>query len=157
MIKLKSIILENGLWNWYKQQLPNWPDYVIKDFIFVKLKSVDDMNSKKEWIDDLKKTYPTIKWKLEKLNLTFDSFDKDTKEIMKQRDMGKSNPHQVPKDTERHQTQASLLQRRGISKEPIIVIKTPDGYDLWEGWHRTLQYLKQFPEGFICPSWVGYP
>ena len=145
-----------GLWNWYKQQLPDWPDYVIKDFIFVKLKSVSDMEEKKAWIDHIKKTLPNVKWKLEKLNLTFDSFSKDTQEAMKKRDMGKSNPHQVPKDIERHQTQAALLQQRGVSKEPIIVIKKSDGYDLWEGWHRTLQYLKQFPDGFSCPAWVGH-
>lgn len=145
-----------GLWNWYKQQLPDWPDYVIKDFVFAKLKSVNDMKDKKEWIDHIKKMLYNVKWKFEKINLTFDSFTEDTKTIMKKRDMGKSNPSQVPNDTERHQTQAALLQKRGISKQPIIVIKKSDGYDLWEGWHRTLQYLNAFPNGYICPAWVGY-
>jgi len=158
MIKLKSLILEKnqGLWNWYKQQLPNWPDYVIKDLFFVKLKSTTDAIEKKAHIDTIKKVYPNLKWKFKKLSLTFDSFDRNTKILMKNRDMGKSNPFQVPDDEKRHQTQLSLLQKRGISKQPIIVIKKSDGYELWEGWHRTLQYLQHFPNGFTCPAWVGY-
>lgn len=158
MIKLKWIILESnrGLWNWYKQQLPTWPDYVIKDLIFSKLKSVSDMKDKKEWIGGIKKALPNVRWKLEKLELMFDAFSKDTQDTMKKRDMGKSNPYQVPNDTNRHQTQLDLIKKRGISKQPIIVIKKPDGYDLWEGWHRTLQYLQYYPNGFTCPAWVGY-
>jgi len=160
MIKLRQIILESnrGLWNWYKQQLPTWPDYVVKDFIFSKLKSTSNMKDKKEWIDNIKRIYPNLKWKLERLSLTFDSFGEDTKRTMKIRGMGKLNPNLNwgSNDAERHQTQLSLIQKRGISKQPIIVIKKSDGYDLWEGWHRTLQYLQYYPSGFTCPAWVGY-
>jgi hypothetical protein len=85
-----------------------------------------------------------------------DSFNKDTRDGIEKRSGGKLNPDQVPKDTERHQTQAALLQSRGVSKEPIIVIKRADGYDLWEGFHRTIQNLNQFPQGYTCPAYVGH-
>ena len=145
-----------GLWNWYKQQLPDWPDYVIKDFVYVQLKSKTDMEDKKYWISKIKEAIPNVKWKLEKLHLTMDSFNKDTRDGIEKRSGGKLNPDQVPKDTERHQTQAALLQSRGVSKEPIIVIKRADGYDLWEGFHRTIQNLNQFPQGYTCPAYVGH-
>jgi hypothetical protein len=27
---------------------------------------------------------------------------------------------------------------------------------LIEGWHRTIQHLKEFPQGYTGPAWVGY-
>jgi GNAT superfamily N-acetyltransferase len=43
-----------------------------------------------------------------------------------------------------------------VSEEPIIVAKLSNGYDLIEGWHRTIQHLKEFPQGYTAPAWVGY-
>jgi hypothetical protein len=160
MIKLKDILQEGnqGLWNWYKQQLPDWPDYVINDLFFSKLNTSQDLQDKKEHVNNMKQMWKGIKWKFEKLHLNFDSFSKETQDTMKQRQMGKANPNQVPDDEKRHQTQSNLIKKRGISKQPIILIKNTNtnGYELIEGWHRTMQYLNHFPEGYTCPAWVGY-
>jgi hypothetical protein len=49
-----------------------------------------------------------------------------------------------------------MIQQKGVSEEPIIVAKLSNGYDLIEGWHRTIQHLKEFPQGYTAPAWVGY-
>jgi hypothetical protein len=72
------------------------------------------------------------------------------------REGGSSNPFQVPRDAERHAHQLKMIQQKGVSEEPIIVAKLSNGYDLIEGWHRTIQHLKEFPQGYTAPAWVGY-
>jgi hypothetical protein len=47
-----------------------------------------------------------------------------------------------------------MIQQKGVSAEPIIVAKLSNGYDLIEGWHRTIQHLKAFPQGYTGPAWV---
>jgi len=44
----------------------------------------------------------------------------------------------------------------GVNPEPIIVAKLSNGYDLIEGWHRTIQHLQAYPEGYTASAWVGY-
>jgi hypothetical protein len=69
---------------------------------------------------------------------------------------GKANPDQVPRDAERHATQAQLAQQQGgVRKEPVILVKRPDGYDLIEGWHRTIQHFAEYPNGYTGPAWVA--
>jgi hypothetical protein len=63
---------------------------------------------------------------------------------------------QVPKDAERHAQQLKMIQQQGVRTEPIIVAKLNNGYDLIEGWHRTIQHLQQYPEGYTGPAWVAY-
>jgi hypothetical protein len=76
--------------------------------------------------------------------------------MIQSREGGSSNPYQVPKDAERHSLQQKMIQQKGVSEEPIIVAKLSNGYDLIEGWHRTIQHLKEFPQGYTAPAWVGY-
>ena len=102
-----------------------------------------------------KQEFGNIHWKLQNIKITFDAFDPESQRRMKERDMGSSNPYQVPNDAERHATQQAMIAKQGVSKEPIIVVKTPQGYELIEGWHRTIQHLKAFPEGYVGPAWVG--
>jgi len=61
----------------------------------------------------------------------------------------------IPKDKERHATQAALIQRGGVSQEPAILIKTPQGYELLEGWHRTIQHFAAYPDGYTGPAYVA--
>jgi hypothetical protein len=62
----------------------------------------------------------------------------------------------IPKDAERHATQAALAQQQGgIRKEPVILKKMGNQYELIEGWHRTIQHFKQFPNGYTGPAWVA--
>ena len=60
------------------------------------------------------------------------------------------------KDAERHATQARLAQQQGgVRKEPVIITKTTQGWDLIEGWHRTIQHFAQYPEGYTGPAYVA--
>lgn len=163
MIKLKNLLTEINAqqWNWYKnwckKYLPNWPEYVIKDMLFTKLTSHEDLEDKKNHMLFFRDEYPNMVWKLEKLNdITFDSFSKETKDKMFKRKMGNENLFQVPNDKKRLDSQIELIRKNGVSKLPIIVIKQNDGYDLWEGWHRTFANMKAFLEGYNCNAWVGY-
>jgi 5'(3')-deoxyribonucleotidase len=62
----------------------------------------------------------------------------------------------VARDAERHATQAALAQQQGgVRKEPVILIKHPEGYELQEGWHRTIQHFAQFPNGYTGPAWIA--
>jgi hypothetical protein len=149
------IELRQGLDQYLKQQFPDWPEYVVRDFLY---KNIKDMppNEMKEWLDFQKKDLPIKQWKLENLKITQDIFDAETQKRLNQRQGGSSNPFNVPKDAERHATQATMIQKQGISKEPIIVIKRGNQYELLEGWHRTIQHLKSYPNGYTGPAWVGY-
>ncbi len=62
--------------------------------------------------------------------------------------------HTAPKDVERHATQKELLAKKGTAPEPVIIAKTREGYDLIEGWHRVIQELIKFPEGYERKAWT---
>ncbi len=147
--------LRQGLDKYTKQQFPNWPDYVIRDFIYKGIKNMPS-DEAKEFIDTQKKELPVKQWKLENLKITLEIFDTETQRRLNIRQGGSANPFEVPNDAERHSTQAAMIQKQGISKEPIIVIKQGSEYELLEGWHRTIQHLNAYPEGYTGPAWVGY-
>jgi hypothetical protein len=102
------------------------------------------------WIDDQLKD---IKWEYKtNFPISMDIFGDKTKKELESRIKGEIR-QDVGKDIERHKTQQNLLKSQGISKEPIIIFKTKNGkYELGEGWHRTTQAFKMYPEGFIQPK-----
>ena len=145
--------LRQGLLGYLKQQLPNFPDYVIKDWIYKMIKKDDNINTAEgiqDWIDTQLKD---LKWETKtNFPITMDIFGNKTQQELKSR-IGGEIRQDVGKDIERHNTQQKLLKSQGISKEPIILFKTRDGkYELGEGWHRTTQAFKMYPEGFIQPN-----
>jgi hypothetical protein len=145
--------LRQGLLGYLKQQLPNFPDYVIKDWIYKMIKKDDNINTAEgiqDWIDTQLKN---LKWETKtNFPITMDIFGNKTQQELKSR-IGGEIRQDVGKDIERHNTQQKLLKSQGISKEPIILFKTRDGkYELGEGWHRTTQAFKMYPEGFIQPN-----
>jgi hypothetical protein len=156
-MKVSEIVLElrQGLSVYTRQQFPNWPEYVIKDLIYKGIKNMpsDEIN---QYIQSIKKEYPVKQWKLENLKITLEMFDSETQRKLNLRQGGSANPFDVPKDAERHSTQAAMIQKQGVSKEPIILIKQGSKYELLEGWHRTIQHFKVFPDGYNGPAWVGY-
>ena len=145
--------LRQGLLGYLKQQLPNFPDYVIKDWIYKMIKKDDNINTAEgiqDWIDTQLKD---LKWETKtNFPITMDIFGDKTQKELKSR-IGGEIRQDVGKDIERHKTQQNLLKSQGISKEPIIIFKTKSGkYELGEGWHRTTQAFKMYPEGFIQPN-----
>jgi hypothetical protein len=149
---MMGIITEvrKGWYNLLKQKLPNFPEYVFKDWIYRKVDNYKDYESFLNWIDEF---LVDIEWEYEKnFPITMDIFGDKTKKELEERISGLIRTD-VENDIIRHQNQKELLSSRGISEEPIILFKTKDGkYELGEGWHRTTQTFIQFPNGFIQPN-----
>jgi hypothetical protein len=99
---------------------------------------------------------PDTKWQLiPDMQFTMDMWDAQTMRLFKDRadgDMGM----QIPRDAERHDTQAKLAQQQGgVRDEPVIIVKGTKGYELIEGWHRTIQHFAKYPQGYTGPAWVA--
>ena len=149
-----------GAFNWLKSYLPTWPDYVLRDWLYRGLTKHDPNENPKEVIDRILasegmstktqwKLIPNFEFKIEKLH-------PDTQRRIKIRAGGSANPMNVPKDAERHATQAALAKKQGgVRKEPVIGKMTSQGFELIEGWHRTIQHFNQFPKGYNGPAWVA--
>jgi len=146
------------LWAWIQSKFPStqWPEYVQRDFLYAKAKGNQNQKDLEDFSDEIQRDFGRVRWRLEKLPITLDIFTPKTQRMIKEREGGSSNPYQVPKDTERHALQQKMIQQKGVSQEPIIVAKLSNGYDLIEGWHRTIQHLKAYPQGYTGPAWVGY-
>jgi hypothetical protein len=144
----------NSLFAFVKQHFPTWPDYVLKDFLYPQAKGIRNQAELDDFLKRNKQEFGNCKWTLTKLPITMDIFTPKTQQMIKSREGGSSNPFQVPRDAERHSQQLQMIQQKGVSAEPIIVAKLSNGYDLIEGWHRTIQHLKAFPQGYTSPAWV---
>ena len=155
-MRAQEFIIEarNSLFAFVKQQFPTWPDYVLKDFLYAQAKGIRDQAELDDFLKRNKQDFGNCTWTLTKLSIKFDIFTPKTQRMLQSREGGSSNPFQVPKDAERHAQQSQMIQQKGVSAEPIIVAKLSNGYDLIEGWHRTIQHLKAFPQGYTGPAWV---
>ena len=137
---------------------PDWPDYVIRDWLYPAVKGLSQSEIE-DFANDIAEEYPVHHWELRALNLKLSSFDAPTQRRIMARHGGSKNPFDIPRDAERHATQAQQIQQTGEpSAEPIIVIQRPGvrGLELMEGWHRTIQNLKAFPDGYRGQAWIGY-
>ena len=147
-VKEKVVEVRQGMMNYIKQQLPQTPDYILRDLVYPASK-----DGRTDLIDHIK----NYDWKLVKdMRVTMDMFDADTQRKLNDRKGGSQNPLGVPRDAERHDTQKQLIMQRGLPTEPIIMTINGNKYELWEGWHRTIQLLQMFPQGFKYPQvYVG--
>jgi len=147
--------VRSGLDRYVQQMFPTWPDYVIRDFVYKNIKGMSSQSDIQEWLDMVKRDYGQLKWSLQQLPITLDIFDPQSRQRIQARKGGSANPMQVPNDAQRHAQQQQMIKQQGVSKEPIIVVKTAQGYELLEGWHRTIQHLQAYPNGYKGPAWVG--
>ena len=164
----------NRMFQYIKSVLPNWPDYVLKDWVYglargdhqagVYFKPDDDFDKwgfNKETILKMVKDSglsPDTKWQLiPNMKFTMDMFEPKTKQRLIGRAGGSSDLGMgIPKDKERHATQAALAQQQGgVRSEPVLLIKSANGYELLEGWHRTIQHFHKFPDGYTGPAYVA--
>lgn len=161
-MRAKEFIIEyrRGIVDYLYQLLPKWPPYVIKDWLYQSF-SRRDFSPKTDvagTVDDMLGMFgldADTQWNLVDFNFKLGIWEPQTEEKLRER-INTSAVDYVPKDEQRHQTQARLAaQQGGIRKEPVIIIETPEGYDLIEGWHRTIQHFKMHPEGFVGPAWLA--
>lgn len=159
-ISMKLYELRNSLFHYVRNIVPKWPKYVVKELLYNSFsKEYDESDIKGEIFNLLKvmDISPDTEWKLSKVHFTMDMWEPETKERLVGRlddsDFGQNMG--IPKDKERHATQAKLLKQTGISAEPIIMLSTNRGYELFEGWHRTIQHFKKYPKGYSAPAYVA--
>jgi hypothetical protein len=156
--------LRDKMYQYIKSIVPTWPDYVVQDWLYKgrgKNKNYNVNSNVKgeilEMIADAGLSPNTNPWQLvPNLKFTMDMFEPKSKQKLIGRAGGTSDMGMgIPKDAERHATQAALIQRGGVSKEPAILIKFGTGYELLEGWHRTIQHFAKYPDGYTGPAYVA--
>jgi hypothetical protein len=160
-MNVREIITElrSGSWRWLRKAVPDhWPDYVVKDWLYRRMDDHQSLDDQRAWVEFTLSTYPVKQWRLETKDLGYHSFESYTQSKLLNRISSTAEPT-VPRDRERHQTQAALIQQRGEpNQEPIIAVQRPmmDGIELVEGWHRTIQNIQAFPNGWRSKVWIGY-
>ena len=165
-MKINEIVIteiNQQIYQWLQRQFPKWPEYVVKDMLYKNARSLlrntpsESMRAELgKFVDQTKQDMGNVTWTLDRqFRVTMDQFTPETQQRIRLRQGGSANPFGVAKDAERHSTQQALLTQKGISSEPIIVIKLHNGYDLLEGWHRTIQAMQKYKAGYTCPAWVG--
>lgn len=174
-MKANEIITErrDRMYQYIKSVLPGWPDYVLKDWVYNLARGnhqagvyfkpdaeFDKWGFNRETILKMIQDAglsPATKWQLvPNMKFTLDMFDPKTQNRLVGRAGGNSDMGMgIPRDKERHATQAQLAQQQGgIRKEPVLLIKTSTGYELLEGWHRTIQHFAKYPDGYVGPAYV---
>ena len=151
------------LLQYVKSLLPNYPEYVLKDWLVPNkgnFSNLPDTDLKNGIMEKLKLAglTPNTKWQLvPNMQFTMDMFEPMTKQRLIGRAGGSSDLGMgIPRDKERHATQAALAQQQGgVRKEPVLLIKTDKGYELLEGWHRTIQHFAKYPDGYIGPAYIA--
>jgi GNAT superfamily N-acetyltransferase len=141
-----------------RRELPGWPDYVIKDWIYQKIQSPIDLEGKLNHVREIAKMVQPNSWRLhQKMPITFDMLSNKTRYFMKtKRQFGERNPFMVPRDRERLEDAIRLVREKGMENlPPVIMLQQPDGLELVEGWHRTMAAFRQHPEGFQVNAWIG--
>jgi len=167
----KIIEYRDRMYQYLKSIVPGFPDYVVKDWLYANF--ARGATQGPNWsFDTIGKDIPNIlkdmglsvdtKWQLvPNMKFTMDMWEPKTLKRLQARAGGSSKStepdvHIPARDAERHATQAQLAQQQGgVRKEPVILIKTSNGYELLEGWHRTIQHFHKFPDGYTGPAYVA--
>jgi hypothetical protein len=156
----------NRMYQYIKSIVPAWPDYVVRDWLYANIARGETQGSNWSFrnagteiprIVKAQQLSLDTKWQLiPNMKFTMDMWIPEVVAKLATRAGGKANPDQVPRDAERHATQSQLAQQQGgVRKEPVILVKRHDGYDLLEGWHRTIQHFHKFPNGYTGPAYVA--
>jgi len=168
-MKLEEILFErrDRMFQYLRSIVPGWPEYVVKDLLYSNFAKGNAVKSSYYNFENVKDhldfmlSYTGLdfnsKWQfVPNMKFTMDMWEPDTKAKIVARAGGSKNPYHIPKDAERHATQSALAKKEGgIRKEPVIMVKTTKGYDLIEGWHRTIQHFVAHPEGYIGPAYIA--
>jgi hypothetical protein len=151
----------NRMYQYIKSIVPTWPEYIVKDWLYQGFGRYNDENPKRRLLTMLNREglNRNTQWQfVPNMKFTMDNmWTTHTLRKLQGRAGGLSDMGMdVPRDSERHATQAQLAQKQGgVRSEPVILIKRPDGYELLEGWHRTIQHFHKFPDGYTGPAYVA--
>lgn len=145
----------------FSNRFPNTPEYV-KEEIFRSL-----IDSKPDVVAEIKTRYhgdPIMaigkkyidilnsNWKIEVVCVNPDDFNDSTLQAFEEREFGDKNSYQVEDDKIRTEYQRKIAKTDGTN-EPVILLKTPTGYEVLEGWHRTMAILRLGDNGEDYKNW----
>lgn len=164
-MRAKEFLIEyrDRMYQYIKSVLPNWPDYVLQDYVYRVLArgnyKKDELN--RDGILKLVKNIglsPDTKWQLiPNFKFTMDMWEPNFQKhfIERIRDVS-AKKTDSERDAQRHATQSNLAGKEGgVRKEPVLLLKYPNGYFLLEGWHRTTQHFLKYPDGYTGPAYVA--
>lgn len=152
-MKIREIVTEarTSFLNYAQEKFPNMPPYVVYELIYKNSKR-DPRNIQEIWLA----FYGSLKWEFDpQFKVTMDTFDDSSMGFLTRNLSADSDD---PKHKARFDKQREMIKQQGISKEPIIVGPSedePGKITLLEGYHRTTEALRAYPEGYTCPAWVG--
>jgi len=157
--------IDNDFVRYMRSKLPNFPDYVLRDWLKENYANKEEFDQ--AMIDSASWTkgpLDKIQWTKEPQILEFKMkmFDENTLRWLDTRKDGKIDPFGIPKDVERHQIQANLIKGKNpkkdvVVREPVILFRHGKKYELIEGWHRTIQAFKHYPDGYKGYAYIGKP
>ena len=147
--------VRSGAMEYLQSLIPSWPPYVVQDMVYGAFK--DKMDKAQDYLSKFAQwtghqSPNDIQWSLKTIPIKLEMFDPNTKEMLQNR-IGGGEMIGARDDFQRHAAQKSIVANNP-SKEPIIVATTPAGYTLFEGSHRTIQSLKNWPDGYQQKAWV---
>jgi len=159
------------MYQYLKSIVPNWPDYIVKDWLYANFAKGPTQTA--NWsFETIGKDIPVMlkdmglsvntNWQLvPNMKFTMNMWEPKTLKRLQARAGGNTKSadpmvHIPANDAERHATQAALAkQQGGVRNEPVILMKTAQGYELLEGWHRTIQHFAMYPQGYTGPAYVA--
>jgi hypothetical protein len=149
--------LRDKTYQYIKSLLPKWPDYILKDLVYPNVKRSGDIKEDISFMLRGMGLSADTKWQLiPDMQFAPDMWNAESTRMLKSRAAGDDMGMQIPRDAERHDTQAQLAQQQGgVRDEPVIMVKHAKGYELIEGWHRTVQHFAKYPQGYTGPAWVA--
>jgi hypothetical protein len=165
-MRLQRLCESTSFLKYLTKKLPNTPKYVIKDLIYQGiLPAGRGKEGHWDW-NDLNLSWPDLgpldglMWTPKPVLLTFklDMFTEGTRNSLVQRAGGAApKTFQVPRDEERHETQAARLGGKDLAfREPAIMALFSNGkYELFEGWHRTIQAFAKHGDGFKAMTYIA--
>lgn len=158
LLELRAGVLQN-----ITRVVPEWPPYVIKDWLYSYANMHSRVRNRPFTGADLTDLFDRAgisaetTWKFRpRHDFNMDMWARQTANQLERRAGGRVSKT-VPRDLERHATQANLIQQTGgISSEPVIMLDTSEGFVLLEGWHRTIQHFAKYPDGYRGPAWIAH-
>jgi len=95
-------------------------------------------------------------WSLEVLDIGLNDFEPVTRGRILERQFGDVPFAYVSRDAERTRLQRELAtDEEPGTNEPVILVLQEDGYELLEGWHRTMVRLPRDGSRTKLRAWVG--
>jgi len=153
--KVLKEIRDKGTYSEMRPFFDSTPEYVFRHFFYVKdgffkteFERLSNEGADDDDIYEQFEDFIDLQWSKKVITVNISDFTKSSQRDMVRRKMGQKEEEGVPNDIQRNEKQKELMDKYGEgNNEPVILIKTNKGYDLMEGWHRTMSILSLGSDG----------